>query len=205
MAADDAVASKLLATCRRLGPVKVRVYDAADESRDIAVPTRRSKWSQVIAAVDARPWVRCELLNKEGAVLGYVENDGAPSDVEDLGAPASGGAAQTGAMLRLMLDAQRVALTYRDKEHVELMRGMGDMMRTQTDAIKQLVGLYQAQVSVAAEVAAMQASAEAGGDIDQWVKLIEAAPQGVAAIAPLLRVLMAGKQASKPNGAKAKE
>lgn len=206
--ADD----KLLLTLRRQCPAKVRVYDAADESRDIAVPQRRRKWDQVIAAIEARPWVRCEMLDKAGAVLGYVDNDGPAAELEDLDGASARGARDVERYLGLMLKAQQTALTFRDREHQELLRGVVDVLRTQTDAIKQLVALYQAQVEVAAAVAYDKATSEAGGDMEQWLKLLEAAPDSIAKLAPMLRLVANGRPSpttkpkttpqQPPNGAK---
>jgi len=201
----DPVADRLLATLRRLAPAKVRVYDSSDDHRDIAVPSQRKRWGHVVQTIEARPWLRCELLDKSGAVLGYVENDGAAGEVEEL-TPApggGGGAAQSRWFLEMMIKAQTVALTYRDKEHIVLMQGMRDLMGAQTDAMRELTNLYRVQRDVSAEVATMKAAAENGGDVDQIIKLIEASPTLLQALGPLLAALMAPKRlaarpASKP-------
>ncbi len=207
----DPVADRLLSTLRRLAPAKVRVYDSADDHRDIAVPSQRKRWGHVVTTIEARPWVRCELLDKAGAVLGYVENDGAAGEVEELSTPGGGaGTAQSRWFLEMMIKAQTVALSYRDKEHTVLMAGMRDLMDAQTSAMKELTNLYRVQVGVSAEVAAMKAAAENGGDIDQIVKLIEASPQLLQLVGPLIGMLKgpkriearsAPKQAPAPNGA----
>lgn len=184
----------LLATLKRWAPRKVRVYNSDDEHRDVAVPERRRKWESVINAIEARPWVRCELLDKGGAVLAYVENDGPAGDVEDITGPTANRQAEMKWILDAVLAAQKVALSYRDAEHKQLLQGVSEVMKVQTDAIKQLVALYQAQVSVAADVAAMQATAEAGGDMEQWAKLLELAPGAIGQLAPLIRLLTAGKK-----------
>lgn len=198
----------LLATLKRWVPRKVRVYNSDDETRDVAVPERRRKWESVMNAIEARPWVRCELLDKSGAVLAYVENDGPAGDIEDISGAGATKHAEFDKYLRTMLDAQKVALSYRDAEHKVLLSSMVDILKANTDAMKQLAQLYQAQVNVAADVAAMQATAEAGGDMEQWLKLAEAAPASIAQLVPLIRLLTSGKKPSTekpkpapPNGA----
>ena len=78
------MADLIVKRLRELQPKTVRAYDAADEARDIAVPERRKKWAQVIEALNARPWVRAELLDKKGATLGYVDNDQEAGELDDV-------------------------------------------------------------------------------------------------------------------------
>jgi len=198
------VDSKLLATLRRLSPARVRVYDAADDSRDIAVPTRRRKWDQVISAIEARSWVRCELLDKGGAVLGYIDNEGPAGGVEDIEGDGSREARVLERYLGIMLRAQTMALTFRDKEHSTLLQTMSDMMAQQVAATQQLVKLYQTQVETAATVAWERATAEAGGDVEKWMKVAEAAPELMGKLAPLIQLALGkrlggGVAPSKPS------
>lgn len=192
----DSVGERLLAQLRRVAPVKVRVYDAQDESRDVAVPTRRKRWSQVVLTVEARPWVRVELLDKAGAILGYVENDGAAEEIEDIGAPAGGGGRSIEArwMLELMLKAQRTALEFRDKEHSALLASMTAMLDVNAQNMRETVGIMRQQRDEAMELARIRAAAEAGGDLDQIIKLVEASPQLMQAIGPLLGLLLKPKR-----------
>jgi hypothetical protein len=208
----DAVADRLLSKLRQLAPHKVRVYDNSDDHRDVAVPNRRKRWSQVIETIEGRPWVKCELLDKSGAILGYVENDGAAGDVEELGGGGTGGSVQQRWFLEMMIKAQTVALTYRDKEHAALLEGMREMMAVQTQSIRELIALFSIQRDVASDIAAMKAAAEAGSDMDQIIKLIEASPQLMQSVGPLLQLLFRralpgpkatkGAPATPPNGAK---
>jgi hypothetical protein len=184
MATVEPVAvTKLVATLRRYAPARVRAWDANDKATEIAVPNVRSRWTRVAATIEARAWVRCELLNKDGAVLGYVDNDGPAGDVEDLGDNADN--AKQNAWLNTMLRAQQVALTYQAKEVSELLRGCTEMMRVQSEAMKQLAGMYQAQVQVAVETAAMQAQ-DNTGDIEKALAIIEAVPDAGTKLLPLI-------------------
>jgi hypothetical protein len=200
----DAVADRLLVKLRQLAPHKVRVYDNSDDHRDVAVPQRRKRWSQVIETIEGKPWVRVELLDKSGAVLGYVENDGEAKELESL---ASGGSARDRWFLEMMLKAQDTALKWRNKEHADLLTGMRDLLEVNTHATRELVEIFRVQRDVSADVAAMQAAAANGGDMDQIIKLIEASPQLMQTFAPLLGMLFrkkiaAPKSDTKPNGVK---
>lgn len=188
MSGQDALLRKL----RSVVPHRVRVYDSSDEHRDVAVPHGRKRWSHVVETVEARPWVRAELLDKAGAALAYVINpatEAEAGDLEDIGSKVSSASAQSRWMLELMLKAQRTALEFRDKEHAALLDSIRDMMGVQTTAMKELVSLYQVQRDVAADVATMKAAAESGGSIEQIVKLIEASPALLQVLGPVVQLL----------------
>lgn len=204
----DSVAEQLLVHLRRIAPHKVRVYDASDEYRDVAVPTRRRKWAQVIATIEARPWVRCVLLAKDGGELGYVENDGPAGEVEDLTAGPTSRASEQRWLLELMIKAQTTALTYRDKEHAALLTGIREIMAVQTDAMRETIALMREQRDIVAETAAIKAAAEKGDDLDSVLKLIEASPKLMNVLGPLVMAFKAPKKIAAapakpaaPNGA----
>jgi len=176
---------RLLATLRRFNPSKVRAFAADDDSRDIAVPTRRRKWEQVITAIEARAWVRVELLDKGGAVLGYVENSDEPAgEIEDL-APSRKALSDAGEVrlaeriVAMVTKAQREVMTFRDAEVQGLLRAQGDVVREMAAGVQALSQVYQQQVQATREqgeatahAAAVAASANQG-DLQQ---LVEAAP-----------------------------
>jgi len=195
----DPVADRLLSKLRSIVPHDVAVYDNSSETpRIVAVPTRRKRWGHVIETIEAKPWVRCELRDKKGAILGYVDNDGEAGGIEDLGGGAPGGTQQQRWFLEQMLRAQETALKWRSKEHSDLMTAMRDLLEVNTHATRELVEIFRVQRDVSADVAAMQAAAANGGDMDQIIKLIEASPQLVAAVGPLLQILIAKARGAKP-------
>lgn len=204
---DDVTQTALLGHLRRIAPHHVRVYDSSDDYRDVAVPTRRRRWAQVIETIEARPWTRCELMDKAGAILGYVENNAPAGELEDIGARDTPQMANGRWLLDMMIRAQTTALTFRDKEHAALLAGMRDMMAVQTDAMRETIGLMREQRDVVAETAAIRAAAEKGDDLDQIVKLIEASPKLMEKLGPLIALLTAprriaaAKPATPPNGA----
>lgn len=206
----DDVRALLLATLRRTAPVRVRVYDAQDESYDVAVPTRRKRWSQVIETIEQRPWVRCALLDKAGGVLAHVANTepAEPAGLEDISGGASAGAGgqalQTRMYLELMIKAQTTALTYRDKEHSALLQSMNACMQTVTamalnlvEHTRQIAEIERSAVrehaqsqldalmsSAQAQIA--QASADRDISIDDVVELLRESPKLLQQLGPLI-------------------
>lgn len=197
------ITDKLLATLKRHNPSKVRAYAGDDDHRDIAVPTRRKRWSQVIEAIDAKSWTRVELLDKSGAVLAYVDNTGPASELEDVGdnSRASKTRSESEWIVNLVIRAQREAMTFRDSEVQSLLRAQGDVVRELSRAMQDLSGIYTEQRKAAVETAEIRAAATAGGS--EWKELLEAAPQ-LLQMLPLLRGLLASGSPSQPkpkNGA----
>jgi hypothetical protein len=188
---DTKTHAKLLSTLKRHNPSKVRAFAGDDDARDIAVPTRRQKWTQVIEAIQARAWTRVELLDKSGAVLGYVDNTEPARELEEL---ASGVRTvnEARAIVELVIKAQRDTMTFRDAEVTALLAAQGAVVREMLASMQALTKMYQQQVEAAAEVADLNARAELGegGNVAQ---LIEAAPQLLAAL-PMLKSLLGGGQ-----------
>lgn len=202
---------KLIVALKRAQPVSVKVIDATEGERHVAVAkTHRKRWAHIASLIMNQPWVRCVFLDPKGLELGYFDNDGAAGELEPISASESGGVAGPLAIerhMRILLEAQRVALGFRDKEHTELLAGVTEVLKVQTEAMKNLVHLYQAQVELAGALGSMQAQAEhaaEGGDMDQWIKALELAPDALAKFAPLLPLIFGRRSlpTAKPkNGA----
>jgi len=183
----------LLATLKRFSPAKVRAYSSDDEFREIAVPTRRRKWQSVISAIEARSWSRVEMLDKSGAVLGYLENAEPAGALEDVGSGGGGGAIKEAErIVALVIRAQRDAMTFRDAEVASLLRAQGDVVREMTAGMRALTAMYQEQVQAAEQVAELRTLAAQGPERGQLTELLEAAPAIMQAM-PMLRSLLNGK------------
>jgi hypothetical protein len=206
----------LLASLKRHNPSKVRAYAADDDSRDIAVPARRRKWGAVIAAIEALSWVRVEMLDKSGAVLGYVENAEPARELEELS--PSPGAVKDASELRLaerivglVMRGQRDALTFRDAEVTALLRAQGDVVRELAASVGALGAVYREQVAAtresgeerAAAVAAAAATA-AGANQGELQQLLEAMPTLIQVLPMLRGMLSPGTTppAARTNGVK---
>lgn len=190
---------KLLATLKRHNPSKVRAYAADDDHRDIAVPTRRKKWAQVVETINALSWVRVELLDKSGSVLAYVENTDPPAGLEDLDARAG-----TGHELRLaericslVLKGQRDAMSFRDAEVSALLKAQGDVVREMTAGMRALTAMYQEQVVASEQLAETRAAAAVQPEQGQLKELMDALPT-ILQLLPVLRGLAAGGDV-RPN------
>lgn len=197
-----ALTDKLLASLKRHNPSKVRAYAGDDDHRDIAVPARRRKWGQVIEAIEAVAWTRVELLDKSGAVLGYVENTEPAAELQDL-AVSSGAIPQAQQIVAMCLKAQRDAMHFRDAEVSALLKAQGDVVREMTAGMRALTAMYQEQVQAAERVAELRTVAAQGPEKGQVQELMEAMPLILQAL-PVLRSLISGTtpDATRPkNGA----
>jgi hypothetical protein len=195
----------LLETLKRHCPAKVRAYAGDDDVRDIAVPSRRRRWGQVIEAIQARAWSRVELIDKSGAVLSYVENAEPARELEPLDAATSATGGQVllaERIVGLVARGQREVMTFRDAELSALLSAQGSVVREMADAMRSLSALYREQVQTAEHTAELRATAHAqaaaGGD-DQVRQLLEALPVILQAL-PMLRGLL-GAGAPAPAAA----
>lgn len=192
----------------------IRAYAGDDdEGREIAVPTRRRKWAQVIAAIESAPWSRLELLDAKGRIVAAVDNE---TDADIAPAPALAGPQVSGSFLEaerivsLVLRAQDMALKARDAEHTALLRAQGDVVREMVAGMRELAGLHREQLAAAHELAdtrvetvAAQVEAaargEESGDLKQFM---EAMPVILQAL-PLLRSMLgSGASPAITNGVK---
>jgi len=201
----DPVIPKLLQALRRLAPHLVRVFDGSDEYRDIAVPTRRKRWSQVIDTIEARPWIRCELRAKGGAVLGYVERDEREpaGELEDITARMPPEAQHMRWYLDMMLRAQTMALTMVNKEHAAMFGAMQGILEVQTQATREIVELMRQQRDAAAELATIRATATQDDGLEQILKILEASPKLMTQLGPVIAGLMGSRRIAQAKPANA--
>lgn len=185
------MADALLQALKRYNPTRVRAYATDDgDARDIAVPTRRKKWTQVIAAIDARSWSRVEMLDKAGAILGYVENTGPAAELENLSGDRTAGELRLAERIVSMVTrAQRDVMTFRDAEVTALLKAQGDVVREMTTGMRELSSMYREQVGAAEQLAEMRTRAEQVPQKDQLTELLEALPTLLQAL-PLLKGLL---------------
>ena len=207
---NDPVVKRLLNTLRSVAPAAVRAYDAQDNVREVAVPTRRKRWTQVIDTIVAVPWVRVVLVDKSGRELGYVENEGPAREVEDISGREVVEHRRETYLIELILRAQKQALQFRDQEHTTLLTSMRDLLDVNTQAMRGLAEIFAAQTRSALELGELRAAAAAasvqqqhdasggGTGIEEILKLLEASPQVLQGIAPML-MLLKGRPPSPPQ------
>lgn len=192
----DQIKTKLLLDLRRLAPHSVRVFDSSDDYRDVAVPARRKRWAQVIETIEARPWVRCELRDKRGQVLGYVETNAEQDLAVEISDKLPQHATEMRWFLDIMLRAQHQALTFVNKEHAVLLGSIREILEVQTSAMRETVELLKQQRDVVEEIATVRASAAAQGDdgLEQILKILEESPKLMEKVGPMFAMLMAPKR-----------
>jgi hypothetical protein len=197
----------LLATLKRYNPARVRVYHGED-TREVAVPTRRRRWDAVIAAIMGRAWTSCELLDKSGAVLGYADNETAATDVEELGdvldAGTRGQLVLGERIAALVVRQTHNALSHRDRELTQLLQAQGEVVRQMSEGMRAVVDAYREQSMArqeAAEATTEAAVAAATANQGQLKELLEALPVLLQAL-PMLRGLLASGDAAPANGAR---
>jgi hypothetical protein len=122
------VDAQVLSKLKAARPDRVRAYDRDGDARDIAVSKgSRKKWHAVQAVLADLAWVRLELLDPKGALVGVIDRPDDAGDLEDLQPDRE--VAKTSGLLALMLRAQEVALA---AQH----RGISKALDTNTELLR---------------------------------------------------------------------
>jgi hypothetical protein len=173
-------------------PHQLRVADRAGDTWLVGVPPAgRKKWAAVTEVLEARPWVRAELLDRQGAVIGYLTPDEQPRMATG-DEPAPAGAAW---LIQAMLHAQETALSYRDREVRVLLENVAGVIQAHGSAVQSLVQILAASRDVAAEVAAARQKLEQTDLVGQLTELAEHAPQLAGAVASIVQAVGAVRAA----------
>lgn len=190
---------QLRAALAKHAATKVIAYRGDDKLREIPVPPGRKRNAAVLAVVGKLEWSRVELVDRTGGLLAVVDAQGAADRDDGIGELVSGREAQ---LLQLLLKAQQVALSHRERETQVALNACTQSVRMLTDAVGALAGLHrqalnaQAEahaVSISAAIEAAQAEGQDGGLMSS--KLMEQ-------IAPMImaKLLAPGPPAAPPNG-----
>lgn len=130
---------------RRLGnaqPSIVRVTTATNEVKDLRPATgTRKRWLPIMSMLARMDWRRLELLDARGAILDLVENDGPTAPPPEVASKDGPGDAQ----LKLMIAAQREALTWQDKSVRNALDTVVGVMQQLADAVAAITELHRAE------------------------------------------------------------
>jgi hypothetical protein len=175
---------------------KVIAYRGEELVRSIPVPPGRKRNAAVLAVVGKLEWSRVELVDRTGGLLAVV--DGQAAERDEL--PAAELTGRDAQLLRLLLEAQRVALSHREKETAIALNACTQSVKMLTDAVGALAGLHRKaldaqaeahQVSIQAALEAASAEGQEGGLMSS--KLMEQ-------IAPLIMAKLLAPGPANPNG-----
>lgn len=145
---------------------KVIAYRGDELVRSVPVPTGRKRNAAVLAVVSKLEWSRVELVDRTGGLLAVVDGQDAAGDDRDLpGVELNGRDAQ---LLGILLKAQQVALSHREKETQIALNACTASVKMLTDAVGALAGMHkqtiaaQAEAHAASVAAALDAAAKGG-------------------------------------------
>lgn len=184
---------------------KINLYRGDELARSVPVPAGRKRNAAVIAVVGKLEWSRAELVDRAGGTLDVVD---AQADDNDRDAPELELGDRETKLLGMLLKAQQIALSHREKETQIALNACTASVRMLTDAVGALAGMHKQTLAAQAEAhaasitaaleAAQQAEGAEGGGL-MSAKLMEQ-------IAPLIMAkLLAPGPAPAPtpsNGAK---
>lgn len=173
----DEETSELRRKCQEHTPARLRLYRDEEHVRDVPIKnSARKKWAlalHVVAELRAR-WTSVELCDSKDNVLDVYTPQPPPTgtalDTRIGGMELHGAGAE---LARMIIAAQREALTYRERESSAALNAMVAMMERVTMAVGTLANVHaatleaqrqqsQVQLATVAQAAAAAAAAGAG-------------------------------------------
>lgn len=129
---------------RKLEPVSLRVTLADGTERPVAVPRIRNRWQRVYQVLDSLSWVRIDALDKQGAVLGVVEDDDAAEELVDV---ASGDERDL-RMAKVLLEVMRTTQKETRQMFETQMRGQAELVEALVGGVRSISQSYEASMQI---------------------------------------------------------
>lgn len=171
---------------KRLGPaaLKVTLRDATE--RAVAVPKAGNRWARCAQVIDALPWVTIEALDKDGRLLGVVENP--EDDAESLDIDETGGVSLA-AIAKVMLELQRATMKEMRQMFDGQLRGMADVLQSMSDGMKATTLTYREALTTQRQYLMAPPAAEEAEGADvmrmlQMFMMMRAAPSAPTSSTP---------------------
>jgi len=110
----NATLDRIKLSLKNAQPAAVVTVMADGETRELAPGTKRARWTPILSALSELPWVRVELRDGKGRIIGApIHNDGAAAELEPL-SPAT--SARVGETVQLVSVVTRAT-----KDNIELL------------------------------------------------------------------------------------
>jgi hypothetical protein len=184
---------ELTAALQKHKPTDVLVFQGEELTRTVKVPTNRKKWSAVCAVVAKLQWDTLELRARGGDVLAIIEaptaqNDNAADTARD---------SRDERLLKLLISAQREALTYRERESAAALAACVQVMSQMVVSMSTLQKLHDMQLRAVATTTAATLQHQHQGDDDGELEAMKMLKQ----IAPMLLAKVMAPPAVAPPAA----
>jgi hypothetical protein len=182
---------------KRYTPSSLKVTLGDGTEKAVAVPKNGNRWARTQQVLNALPWVRIECLDKDGRVLGVVDDD---ELAEELAQQTGDMGENTVAMARTLTDVLRFTMRETRQMFEAQMRGTAELVQALIEGQRSLQQSYEMsmQVQRASIMAEAAASAGAGGEMQTFLQIALAAMQGKPAQLPAAKPA----QAPVPSGGK---
>jgi hypothetical protein len=154
---------------RKLDPASLKVTLMDGSERPVAVPKIRNRWQRVYQVLDAMAWTRIEALDKNGAVLGVLEDDEAAEELVD----AAGGGERDLAMAKVLLEVMRSTQKETRQMFETQMRGQAELVEALIAGVKSIASSYETSMQV--ERATRVAEAAGSGTSPEIMAMLQLA------------------------------
>ena len=167
--------SDVIEDIKRYQPASLKVTLGDGTEKAVAVPKNRTRWSRTAQVLDALAWVHIECLDKDGRLLGTVEND----DVMDALVEEGGGGADSVAMARVLVDVMRSTMKETRLMFETQMKGNAALVEALIGSLGSIAQSYEMSMQVQRAAMVTEAGAAAGGGNPEMMALLQLALSGM--------------------------
>lgn len=147
---------------RKLEPHSLRVSLLDGTTVPVACPKIRNRWQRVIKVLDSMAWTRIDALDKEGAVLGSVEDEDSTS-FDATNEDGDDGDRDL-RIARVLLEVMRSTQVETRRMFEVQMRGQAELVEALIGGVRSISQSYETSMSIERAARVAEAGAAAGGN-----------------------------------------
>lgn len=130
---------------KRYAPASLKVTLSDGTEKPVAVPKAGNRWARTSQVLDSLLWVQIECLDKDGKLLGVIEDDG---DVEAADEGVEGETELARAVMRMSTDVMRTTMKETRLTFDAQLRGQASLLEAMVEGMRQLSDTYKTILQV---------------------------------------------------------
>jgi len=163
------IARDAIEDIKRYAPASLKVTLQDGTEKAVAVPKAGNRWARTSQVLDSLLWVQIECLDKDGKLLGVIEDD---EDILEEGDDAGGNTA----MARVLMDVMRTTMKETRLMFDAQLRGQAELLSAMTEGMRHVSESYNQALKVQqAHLLAAPSAEGAAGDSAEMMRMMQMA------------------------------
>jgi len=129
---------------KKFSPRSLKVTLRDGTEKPVAVPQAGNRWARTSQVLSSLSWARIECLDKDGRVVGVVEDEDDDQAAEEYEDEAGGNIA----LARILLDVMRTTMKETRQLVDAQLRGNAEMVSAMTDGMRATADVYRQALQV---------------------------------------------------------